>query len=368
MKLPILPTICRSVALLVLTPMAAADAPHQMHYQGHLSDSEGVPLDSTLSMTFTIYDDEISGATWWTETQPEVIVSNGLFNVLLGSQNGIPDTVFGDTTRWLGITVGSDPEITPRTRLASIPYAFRVATVDGAKGGAILGDVTIRSDLDLEGDLRATGKATIGTGNDNAGEHCVIPGGENGTITANAHHSLLFGREVYVDTPYRVVLFDSLYSGRLGLNRDDHNAGGIAYPIHVGTNATNGNGAYLTNGGNWMGCSSRSKKDQFQPLDPDELFRIISDLPLEAWQYKGSDERHIGPVSEDFVGAFDVGVLREDGSRDDKYLSGSDVAGVALAGVKELILRNQQLSAQNQELKDMLEKLTERVRQLENSR
>jgi hypothetical protein len=361
MKRLILLTICLSVVLFGLAPVAVADAPHQMHYQGLLSDSEGAPLDSTLSMTFTIYDDETAGEIWWTETQPEVTVSNGLFSVLLGSQNGIPDTVFRDTTRWLGVTVGSDAEIAPRTKLVSIPYALRVATVDGAKGGSISGDVAIQSDLDLEGDLRATGKATIGMGHDNAGEHCAIPGGESGTITSNANHSLLFGKEVYIDTPYRVVLFDSLYSGRLGLNRDDHNAGGIAYPIHVGTNATNGNGAYLSSGGNWMGCSGRSKKDHFQALDPDQLFRMISGLPVQAWQYKGSDERHIGPVADDFVGAFDVGVVREDGSRDDQYLSPGDVAGVALAGVKELI-------QENQELKKAVEELRQRIADLENAK
>ncbi len=361
MKRLILLTVCLSVVLFGLVSLAVADVPHQMYYQGLLSDSEGAPLDSTLSMTFTIYDDETAGVTWWTETQPEVIVSNGLFSVVLGSQSGIPDTVFKDTTRWLGVTVGSDPEIAPRTKLTSIPYAFRVATVDGAKGGLISGDVAIQSDLDVDGDLRATGKATIGTGHDNAGEHCSIPGGESGTITSNSHHSMLFGKEVYINTPYRVVLFDSLYSGRLGLNRDDHIAGGIAYPIHVGTDATNGNGAHLTFGGNWMGCSSRSKKDHFQPLDPDQLFRLISGLPVQAWQYRGSSERHIGPFAEDFVGAFNVGVLREDGSREDQYLSASDVAGVALAGVKELI-------QENQELKKVVEELEQRIADLENTK
>jgi hypothetical protein len=361
MKPLILATVCVSAVLVALAPLAAADVPHQMYYQGLLSDSEGAPLDSTLSMTFTIYDDETAGQIWWTETQPEVIVSNGLFGVLLGSQNGIPDTVFRDTTRWLGVTVGSDAEIVPRTKLVSIPYALRVATVDGARGGSIFGDVAIQSDLDLEGDLRAAGRATIGIGHNNAGEHCAIPGGESGTITSNANHAMLFGKEVYVNSPYRVVLFDSLYSGRLGLNRDDRNAGGIAYPIHVGTNATNGNGAYLTGGGNWMGCSGRSKKDHFQVLDPDLLFRMISGLPVQAWQYKGSDERHIGPVADDFVGAFNVGVVREDGTRDDQYLSPGDVAGVALAGVKELI-------QENQELKKAVDELRQRIAELEKAK
>jgi hypothetical protein len=363
MKSPILATICVSAALLLaLAPMAAAEVPQLMQYQGHLTDSDGLPLDTAISMTFAIYDDSTGGGVWWSETQM-VEVIHGLFAVQLGSMIPMPDTVMGapiDPVRFLGVQVGADPEIYPRTRLLSVPYAFRVATVDGAEGGAISGDLVIQNHLDLGGDLRAAGKATVGSGHSNAGEHCSIPGGESGSITSNANHSMLFGKEVYINTPYRVVLFNSLYSGRLGLNRDDHDAGGVGYPIHVGTDVTNGNGAYLTNGGYWVGCSSRDKKDHFQPLDPNQLFRLISGLPVQAWQFTGSDERHIGPVAEDFVGAFDVGVVEEDGSRDDQHLSAGDVAGVALAGVKELI-------QENQELKKVVEELEQRIANLENT-
>ena len=88
---------------------------------------------------------------------------------------------------------------------------------------------------------------------------------------------------------------------------------------------------------------------------------VISGLPVEAWQYKDSDERHIGPVSEDFVGAFDVGTVRSDGTRDNKYLSPGDVAGVALAGVKELI-------QENRELKQIIQELRQRIAKLEGAR
>jgi hypothetical protein len=160
---------------------------------------------------------------------------------------------------------------------------------------------------------------------------------------------MAFGYGVYVNSAYRVVLFDSAGSGRLGINRDDH-TGGIDHPIHVGTDVSNGNGAYLTSGGAWMGGSSRTFKENFQPIDSQDLLARISGLPVEAWQYKDSDERHIGPVSEDFVQTFDVGTVRSDGNRDNKYLSPGDVAGVALAGVKEVI-------RENQELRQLIERL-----------
>jgi len=101
--------------------------------------------------------------------------------------------------------------------------------------------------------------------------------------------------------------------------------------------------------------------ENFESLDPEKLLTKISSLPVERWNYKGTDERHIGPVSEDFVQAFDVGTVRSDGIRDNKYLSPGDIAGVALAGVKELI-------QENQELKQTIEELRQRMAKLEEAR
>jgi hypothetical protein len=721
-------TVYLFVMILVAAPMATADVPHQMNYQGQLTDELGAPLDTVVSMTFTIYNDSSGGTVLWTETQAGVEVSGGLFDVLLGSAPPIPDTVFADDWTWLGIQIGADPEIAPLTKLVTVPYAFRVATVDGAAGGNVYGNLLLHSslyvgdydgesgqlritdgadntiigygssgNLNIGGNLDVSGKATIGFGNintgsdafvagrvnevsddyatvgggfgntasglrstvgggmwnlagavhatvagghsdtvdapggtigggtenraagdyatisggtnntvsssygtvsggrnntagnlfgtiaggqyntagggfstisggmqndangsgstigggssdtangslstisgghqnaasgdsatisggsgnsatgnnsaigggtgneasfislgppmdplggwstvgggrdnralgdystigggrdntaaagwtptyggystvaggqdnhafamystvsggrldsartqyatvgggymnvagagllanpdsgeaatvaggysnraagyfsaigggesntasgwystvsggisnDNAGSYSTIPGGYNGTLTSNANYSMAFGRDVYVNTAYRVAFFDSAYSGRLGLNRDDHSAG-ISHPIHVGTDPTNGNGAYLSAGGSWQNGSSRSFKENFQSLDSKELLAKISELPVEAWQYKNSDERHIGPVSEDFAQAFDVGAV-VNGRRDNKYLSPGDVAGVALAGVKELI-------QENQELKQIIHDLRKRIEDLE---
>jgi hypothetical protein len=132
-------------------------------YQGHLTDSDGSPLDTTINMIFRIYDDSLgTSSSLWGETQYGVVVDNGLFAVSLGSNNAIPDSVFGGTdrgtARWLGVRIGSDPEISPRTRLLSVPYAYRVSTVDGATGGNILGNIVLHSMLTI-GELAEEGSA-----------------------------------------------------------------------------------------------------------------------------------------------------------------------------------------------------------------
>ena len=46
-----------TVAVLALAPLATAEVPQMINYQGQLNDSSGNPLDTTVSIMFTIYDD-----------------------------------------------------------------------------------------------------------------------------------------------------------------------------------------------------------------------------------------------------------------------------------------------------------------------
>ena len=72
---------------------------------------------------FLIYDAPTGGKALWSEKQ-EVTTSNGLFAVVLGSLEIFPDDVFVNSGRYLGIQVDPDPELTPRQRLTSVPYAI----------------------------------------------------------------------------------------------------------------------------------------------------------------------------------------------------------------------------------------------------
>lgn len=102
--------------------------PTMINFQGRLTDPAGQPIDGPTNMIFTLYEQASSGPPLWSEEWTEVNavpVSNGLFNVLLGSQSGgIPFEVLSRDTLYLGITVPPDPEMTPRERLTSVPYAL----------------------------------------------------------------------------------------------------------------------------------------------------------------------------------------------------------------------------------------------------
>ena len=117
--------------LLVLFSYSFSQVPLMINYQGKLTMSSGAPLDTTISMVFSIYADSAGTTLLWTETQGAVVVNKGAFNVLLGSTTPIGYLVFDGTARWLGVKVGGDPEITPRLPMVSVPYAYRAATDGG---------------------------------------------------------------------------------------------------------------------------------------------------------------------------------------------------------------------------------------------
>jgi hypothetical protein len=140
-----------TLASFVMAATVAAEVPSVISYQGRLTTPAGTPVpDASYTVVFTIYDAAAGGTSKWTETQ-SVTTSDGLFSVLLGSVAPISDTVFSGTTRYLGIAVGTDPELTPRVALVAVPYAHRVNTVDGATGGTISGSTAIQYNLSVSG-------------------------------------------------------------------------------------------------------------------------------------------------------------------------------------------------------------------------
>jgi hypothetical protein len=114
-------------------------------YQGRLADADGNPLTGTYNMIFRLYDVPTGGAPLWEEQwtgSNGVKVSDGLFNVMLGSLNPIgQDVIAGNDQLWLGITVGTDDEMQPRVQLGSVPFAVQALTVpDGSITTAKIAD------------------------------------------------------------------------------------------------------------------------------------------------------------------------------------------------------------------------------------
>ncbi|NKB37199.1 MAG: hypothetical protein GKR93_08525 [Gammaproteobacteria bacterium] len=119
----------------LLLPMAPnfvfSAVPSHISYSGLISDSAGQGLNGSVDLVFNIYEDEnndgaADGSSIWTETHNSASVSNGLFNVRLGSVGGTLGNLDFDKPYLLGISVGSDAEMTPLLRFSSVPTAFRL--------------------------------------------------------------------------------------------------------------------------------------------------------------------------------------------------------------------------------------------------
>ena len=118
----------------------------------------------------------------------------------------------------------------------------------------------------------------------------------------------------------------------------------VGQALKVGTNATNGNGAYLTEGGTWTNTSDKNLKEDFQNQDPQLILDKINSLEITKWKYKGTNnEYHIGPIAQDFYKLFNTGL-------DDKSISTIDPSGVALLGIQALSAKSEKIEKENEEL------------------
>ena len=136
----------KGIMIMALTAgMAMAAVPQTTSYQGVLVDAAGLPVaDGAYSLTFALYTAPSGGSNIWTETK-SVQVSNGVFDAILGSAT--PLNLAFDQTYYLGIAIGSDPELGQRIELTAAPYSLNARTVeDGAVTTAKLADDAVNGD------------------------------------------------------------------------------------------------------------------------------------------------------------------------------------------------------------------------------
>ncbi len=115
---------------------APGPSANTVNYQGRLAAPDGTPKNGTFGMSFAIWDAANGGnVVWGVESHAAVPVTDGLFNVGLGSQTsgGIP-TIVWNGDRYLEITVSGET-LAPRELIRSVPVAGMALTVpDGVIG------------------------------------------------------------------------------------------------------------------------------------------------------------------------------------------------------------------------------------------
>jgi len=171
-----------------------------INYQGRLTASDGsTASDDDYQITFKIYHED--GTEVWSSDEQTVPVMNGLFNYTLGSAVSLPKTVFDNSALYLGITVNSDPEMTPRTRLTSSPSAAVAYNLTGNNVETTEGILSVKNtDQTEEINIGSTERSGIGlqlrtTGADENNLLTITGQSDIGTIMTFYDPASLNGRE-----------------------------------------------------------------------------------------------------------------------------------------------------------------------------
>ncbi len=182
--------------------------------------------------------------------------------------------------------------------------------------------------------------------------------------TASGKNSFAMGSATFADADNSIAIGSNVGSGghtgsfifgdssrTTGIVNDKDNQfkvvadGGIVLTL----SADGSSNATLNHGDSaWNITSDRNTKTALQPVDPREVLKKVTEIPLSTWRYKAQDAdyRHMGPMAQDFYAAFHLGPS-------DKSISTVDADGVALAAIQglhaELTERNREIAALREE-------------------
>jgi len=106
----------------ILASMLVFAIPDSLTLQGKLTDLAGSAQQGTFNFSFKIYDSFTEGNVLWRDDDRNVTTdANGIYDVILHNLSALNFSA----QYYLGITVRTDNESTPRINLTSSPYSFR---------------------------------------------------------------------------------------------------------------------------------------------------------------------------------------------------------------------------------------------------
>jgi trimeric autotransporter adhesin len=218
-----------------------------------------------------------------------------------------------------------------------------LATVGGGGGNSALGFV---STVCGGGSNTASGYyASVcgGSGNTAAGDYCFAAG-FHAKIDAAHDGTFLFSDS-------NDIAFNSAAANEFAARA----TGGVRFVTAInGTTGVPTAGVQVAAGGtSWSSISDRNAKKGFRPVDGEQVLDKLAQMPVTYWQYTWQPDNAvplIGPVAQDFVGAFYPGM-------DDTRISTQQSDGVHFAAIKALEQRTRELREENATLRDRLAKL-----------
>ena len=113
-------------------------------------------------------------------------------------------------------------------------------------------------------------------------------------------------------------------------------------------------GVYIGHNGNsWVTICDKNRKENFEPLNGEDVLQKLSAINFTSWNYKMQDPksyRHYGIMAQDFNTAFGkdkYGVIGNDTT-----VNPIDMIGIDMAAIQALVKRTNELKNENDKLKD----------------
>ncbi len=171
----------------------------------------------------------------------------------------------------------------------------------------------------------------------------VAVGGNSLSVNKSGSDNVALGDQALIGCPNGEANIAIGYNAGMSLD------GSESYDIDIGNNGAPGEngiirigtagqqtatylvGNVYTPSGTVQSSSDRNAKEDFAPVNPQQVLAKVATLPVTEWNYK-TDEgvEHIGPMAQDFHAAFGLN------GGDDKHISVVDEGGVALAAIQGL--------------------------------
>jgi hypothetical protein len=213
----------------------------------------------------------------------------------------------------------------------------------------------------LRGNTRGQHNTAIGTLalQNNAGD--VIFGNDNTAIGFNALQSNIVGFNNTAIGAGADVCCGSFFNAT---------AIGFGAVANASNKIRLGN-AFVTvvEGPSYSTVSDKTKKENFKPVDGEEVLKKIRHIPVNSWNYIGHDPkqfRHYGPVAQDFFAAFGDDGMGTIGTP--TTIAYTDMAGILMIGVQTLTKELEMKTKLIDELSQRIEALERLVKAAQTAR
>jgi hypothetical protein len=106
--------------------------------------------------------------------------------------------------------------------------------------------------------------------------------------------------------------------------------------------------------------SDKTQKENFQPVDGEEVLEKIRGFELSSWNFIGHDPkkfRHYGPMAQDFFAAFGNDGVGQIGT--ETTINSGDMAGILMIAVQALEKRTAELKQKQAQIAELQSEVKE---------